>query len=393
MNDTYTLIDDKDTYERFLQENENIEWLVFDTEFVGEKRYHTLICLLQVGTINGCYIIDPFAIKDLRRFYDLLENPAILKITHAGENDYRLLYRSDGVLPKNVFDAQVAAGFVGYSYPTSFGKLVESECGVSLGKGYTVSNWESRPMNDKQLHYALNDILYLKELHDKLSKKLKDANRTEWAAEEFAKMESASHYEIDIYREAFSSAIIKKLNTKEQIFLIRLFEWRRQIAERRNHSKEMVLPAKYIAAVIKNIRSGKEALKDHRRLPNHIIDQYWDKFNELYQTKVTDEEKALLKNIPPDYPESNGQDTNMELMTLLLRMKAEREGIAIGLLTFGVDIKRMKADNKYNDEELSIGWRKAFIGEAMLHWIKNREFLDVDFSREEVILKLKEKGH
>jgi hypothetical protein len=53
----------------------------------------------------------------------------------------------------------------------------------------------------------------------------------------------------------------------------------------------------------------------------------------------------------------------------------------------------MKADNKYNDEELSIGWRKAFIGEAMLHWIKNREFLDVDFSREEVILKLKEKGH
>jgi ribonuclease D len=321
-----------------------------------------------------------------------LENPAILKITHAGENDYRLLFRSDGILPKNVFDAQVAAGFVGYSYPTSFGKLVESECGVTLGKGYTVSNWESRPMNDKQLQYALNDILYLKELHDKLSKKLKAAGRTEWAAEEFAKMELAPHYEIDIYREAFSSAIIKKINTKEQIFLIRLFEWRRQTAERRNHSKEMVLPVKYIAAVIKNIRSGKEALKDHRRLPNHIIDQYWDKFNELYQTKVTDEEKALLKNIPPDYPESNGQETNMELMTLLMRMKAEREGIAIGLLTLGVDIKRMKADDTFNDEELSTGWRKAFIGEAMLHWIKNRDRLDVDFSREEVILKLKDKG-
>lgn len=389
MDDNYIFIADLDAYDDFLKSNQEVDWLVFDTEFVGEKRYHTLICLLQVGTVNGFYIIDPFAIKDLSGFYALLENPAILKITHAGENDYRLLFRAHGTLPKNVFDTQVAAGFVGYNYPTSFGRLVENECGVSLGKGYTVSNWESRPINKKQIQYALNDVLYLKELYDKLSEKLRTAGRVEWAAEEFSKMETAIHYEIDIYRDAFNSAIIKKLNPQEQVFLIRLFEWRRQTAERRNHSKEMALPAKFIGPIIKNIRSGRAALKNHRRLPNHIVEKYWDTFNELHQAKTTDEEKELLKNIPASLPDSTGQETSMELMTLLLKMKAEREDLATGLMTQGVDIKRMKADLRFFDPKLSVGWRKEFIGEAMLHWIKNREHLEVDFSREEVVLKLK----
>jgi len=267
--------------------------------------------------------------------------------------------------------------------------LVENECGVSLGKGYTVSNWESRPVNKKQIQYALNDVLYLEELYEKLSGKLRDTNRVGYAAEEFAKMEKAAHYKIDIYREAFNSAIINKLNQKGQVFLIRLYEWRRKTAERRNHSKEMVLPAKFVSPIIKNIRSGKAALNNHRRLPNHIVEQHWDKFNALYQAEITAEEREVLKNVPTALPDSTGQETSMELMRLLLKMKAEREGLATGMLIQGIEMKRMKVDLHFFDEKLGMGWRKEFIGEAMLHWIKNRSRLDVDFSREEVVLKLK----
>ena len=387
--ENFILVDNVATYQRFLEENQSIDWLVFDTEFVGEKRYHTLLCLIQAGTVNGFYIIDPLRIKDLSAFYQLLMNPSILKITHAGENDYRLLYRAFKILPKNVFDTQIAAAFVGYNYPTSFGRLVENEVGVSLGKGYTVSNWESRPINQKQLKYALNDVLYLRELYDKLSNKLEDKGRTSWATEEFAKMELKEHYEIDIYKEAFNNSLIKKINPQEQIFLIRLFEWRRQLAETRNHSKEMVLSTKFIGPIIKNIRSGKAALKNHRRLPNFVVEQFWDQFNELHQQKITDKERKILNRIPSPLPDSNGQETSMELMSLLLKMKAERESIATGMLTLGIEMKRMKADIQFFDEKLAKGWRKEFIGEAMIHWIKKREHLDVEFNREECVLKLK----
>jgi len=89
----FVLIEDAAALQQFLDENKSVSWMSFDTEFVGEKRYVTLICLIQVGTENGFYLIDPLKVKDLSGFFSMLENPSILKITHAGENDYRLLYR------------------------------------------------------------------------------------------------------------------------------------------------------------------------------------------------------------------------------------------------------------------------------------------------------------
>ena len=79
-------------------------WIGFDTEFIGEKRYFTLLCLIQISSPIGSFLIDPLKINNLRPFISLVENPNILKITHAGENDYRLLYQQYDILPSNVFD-------------------------------------------------------------------------------------------------------------------------------------------------------------------------------------------------------------------------------------------------------------------------------------------------
>jgi len=386
----FVLIEDAGALQQFIDENSKVDWMSFDTEFVGEKRYVTLICLIQVGTEHGFYLIDPLKVKDLSAFFRMLENPSILKITHAGENDYRLLYREHKILPKNVFDTQVAASFVGYKFPASFRSLVEGEAGVYLRKGYTVSNWESRPFNPKQLKYALDDVLYLKGLWENLSSKLEKVGRTAWANEEFAKMEKKEHYEIDYYREALSSNMINRLSQQDQVFLIRLYEWRRATAERKNYSKEMVLSGKLIGPIMKNINSGKAALKNHRRIPNFVVEQFWDKFNALHQQKITDEEREALKNIPPSLPENSGQETPMELIILLLKMKCEKEGMAQGQLFYGSNIKRMKADINFFDEKLSAGWRKTFIGEAMTHWMMNRDKLEVDFQRAECVIRIGE---
>ena len=77
---------------QFAQDNQDITWLGFDTEFINEKRFYPLLCLLQVITEHGVYILDPLTLPDLAPFLAMVEDPQILKITHAGENDYRLLH-------------------------------------------------------------------------------------------------------------------------------------------------------------------------------------------------------------------------------------------------------------------------------------------------------------
>ena len=109
-----------------------MKWLAFDTEFIGEKRYYTLLCLIQVKCETGTYLLDSLKIPDLTPFLRLIEDERITKITHAGDNDYRLLNILYGTIPKNIFDTQIAAGFIGYRYPMSFGKLVEAETGEIL---------------------------------------------------------------------------------------------------------------------------------------------------------------------------------------------------------------------------------------------------------------------
>lgn len=383
------VIEQKEDLDKFYQENKDVDWIGFDTEFVGEKRYYTLLCLIQVATENGFYIIDPLKIKDLSPLLKMIEDPAILKITHAGENDYRLFYSNFGILPKNIFDTQLAAGFVGYKHPISFSKLVEKEVRVYLKKGYTVSDWESRPINQKQLTYALNDVIYLEQLWQSLSKKLEKLNRTEWVAEEFVKLEQADTYYFDPNREAFNNSIILGLGIKEQIFLIRLYKWRREEAERKNYSKEMVLPAKFIGAFVRNMKSGKGALLNHRRVPDRIIDRNWATFIELYQQQTTEAELELLNQIPPSPQENPSQDTLMEIMYLIIKYNCHKKHIDPDLVVNRSNFKKMKTDFSYFDEKLAEGWRRDMIGDQMIHWLRNRENLEISMNNGQFTMKVK----
>jgi ribonuclease D len=383
------LIERAEDLEAFYEENKNVAWLGFDTEFVGEKRYYTLLCLIQVATVNGFYLIDSIKLKDLSPLLKMIEDPAILKITHAGENDYRLLHSYFDILPKNIFDIQLAAGFVGYKYPISFSKLVEKELKIYLKKGYTVSDWESRPFNKKQLDYALNDVIYLEQLWKSLSKKLDKLNRTEWVAEEFEKLGHAETYFSNPNREAFNNSMILGLNLKERIFLIRLYEWRRAEAERKDYSKEMILPAKFIGAFVRNMKSGKGALLNHRRVPDRIIEKNWNTFIDLYQQEPTEQEIELLRQIPQSTQENPSQDALMEIMYLIIKYNCHKKHIAPDLVVNRSNFKKMKADFDYFDEKLAEGWRLDLIGEQMIHWLRNRENLEISMNNGQFSMKVK----
>lgn len=386
---SYTLIETPDTLKDFFDDNVDVEWLAVDTEFIGEKRYEVLLCLIQVASPKGYYLIDPLAVSDLSLFLQLLEDERILKITHAGENDYRLINNLFGTIPKNIFDIQLAGGFVGHGYPASYGKLVEKELNVLLDKGYAATDWEARPLKKKQLEYALTDVVHLYELYQKMTDKLLGNNRLSWLKSESMRWETPQYYERDPHREALMNTMMQSLRTQKQIFLLRLYEWRRQEAQRLNHSKDMILPSKFIAPILRGIESGKHALLDSRIIPDRLVTQHWDTFQKLYQKKATEEELAILKRLPPLSKEDPKKEVSMDLLHGLVKYKCMESGIAPSLVLNKSDLTYAKAgedifSNDRND------WRRDFLGEAMLKWLNERRELDVAILDNEVVLKMKE---
>lgn len=390
----YVLIEDETALRSFYETNKDIEWLAFDTEFVGEKRYHTRLCLIQITTVNGAYLIDPFPVEDLQPFLTLIEDDRIIKITHAGDNDYRLLNNAYGTVPKNIFDTQIAAGFVGYRYPISFQALVEGELDISLKKGYAVADWESRPFQQRQLSYALDDVLPLFDLWQKLRSKLETAGRLHWAEEEFTHWEQAEYYEKDPHHEVLNSNLVKSLKYKERLFLLRLLAWRRAQAEKKNYSKEMILPGKMISHIVRSVSAGKDALKKNRRIPDRITDRHGGKFMEMYQREITAEEKEVLSRLPKKGKRemSNGDNIIRDLLYLLFQHKAQSKGVSPSLVMPKNMLDKMKAEPELRSLITGPGWRRELLGDTFAHWINNIDRLGLDIEGGKIILNVKGKG-
>lgn len=386
---SYTFIETFEDLQYFAEQHQSVKWICFDTEFMGEKRFVTLLCLIQIASEHGYFLIDPIKIQNLRPLIQLIEDERITKITHAGENDFRLFNILFNTLPKNIFDTQIAAGFVGYKYPVSFQKLLDSELNVRVGKGYTVTDWSKRPFDAKQIKYALNDVIYLYDLWQSLVRQLRELGRQLWVVEECQVLESAEYYKQSPYKEAFNSNIIQSLQPKQQLFLIRLYAWRVNEARKKNYSKEMILPGKLIGAIIRAVGGGRDALRSNRRLPDKTVARHGDTFIELFNRPASPEELEVLKQVPKKNVEHPQQDIINEMLHLLIKYRCFDENLSINLAMPRTMLKRLKADPNYFEDALEEGWRKEFLGEETITWLKFRNDLKLVFGKGKFELTLK----
>src|SRR5687768_7789247 len=169
----------------------------YDSEFIGELTYHPKLCVLQVASAERVALIDPLAKVNLTPFWELLCDPAVEKIVHAGDQDVEPVVRHLGRAPANFFDTQITAGFVGLPYPVSLSKLVGELVGAKLGKGLTFTHWDQRPLSPMQLRYAADDVRYLPAVRAELGRRLDANGHASWASEECEALCDASQYRFD----------------------------------------------------------------------------------------------------------------------------------------------------------------------------------------------------
>ena len=177
----FTWVDSTSVFDSIVKELLECDRYAIDTEFHRERTYFPALALVQLGWGDGnIALVDPLAV-DLAPLKELFESD-VEAVFHAAQQDLDVLTHAVGSIPRQLFDTQIAGGFVGYGTP-SLASLVNSELKISLAKGDRLTDWLRRPLTDAQKRYAAIDVAYLIEIQDRLMAKLADAGRTEWVTE------------------------------------------------------------------------------------------------------------------------------------------------------------------------------------------------------------------
>jgi len=213
----------------------------FDTEFVMEDRFQPEVCLVQVATEHTVALIDPFLALDIAPLWNLVADPHVEKVVHAGQEDLALAVQHTGRIPQNIFDVQIAAGFAGLEYPLSLMRLVQATQHVRLHKSKTLTDWRKRPLTTAQLEYAAEDVAYLLEGRRIILEKLMRFNRVDWVREEMRRYEEKSAYHREDVDKLFRIKGTGSLRPRQLAIVRDLLGFRDELAQRYNRPARIVL--------------------------------------------------------------------------------------------------------------------------------------------------------
>lgn len=356
--------------------------LAIDTEFLREKTYYAKLCLLQMATDDETVIVDPFAVEDLTVIASLLENQGIVKLFHAAGQDLEILYREIGVLPKPVFDTQIAAALLGHTQQIGYAALVYSECNVQLKKIDSFTDWSRRPLSQSQLSYAAEDVIYLPKLYSSMHAALEEKGRLHWLDQDFESLSDPSRYETNERERYRRLKRVSQLSRRQLSAAREVASWRELEAQRRDVPRKWIVTDEQIVEACKRearsidelfmVRGMSERLstKDARCVVS-LIAKGLDAPAETWPE--TDRNSRNERNV----------DAELDLMTALVRLRAKENGVAFPTLASHDDLARV-ARGYTEGIDLLRGWRRALVGEELLKLLSG----DIALSLEKGALKV-----
>jgi ribonuclease D len=354
-------------------------WLALDTEFAREKTYYPVLCLLQLcnGELAAC--IDPLNLTDLTPLLEILADPKVMKIFHAGRQDLEIFYHRWSSLPQPLFDTQIAAGLLGLGDQIGYAALVQQLLGRELEKGHTRTDWSRRPLDPEQVRYALDDVIYLGEIHRLLAARLREQGREHWLQEEFRELADPATYAVDPDRMWQRIRGQQQLKGVQRAVLQALAAWRETTAEHANRPRRWLLKDEVLLELARRQPVDTQGLERIRGLEEGTI-RRWG--SELLQRIAA--AKALPKEQWPP-AETRGprltpqQEAITDLLMSCLRLTAEREGVVPSALTNRRELERLVTGER--DLPILHGWRRAIAGGVLLEVLAGRSELYLENGR------------
>lgn len=339
-----------------------------DTEFVWEKTYYPILGLIQLATPDESFLIDPIALEDLSPLKDLMENESVTKILHDALQDLQIISRATDSLPKNIFDTKTAAGFCGLSSTLSLGSLLEKTVGVVLPKTESRTDWTQRPLTEKQIEYAIDDVVYMEKAFEKLNQLMKENNALDWFDEEMKALENPNHYSDarSANKQFKRISGSSKFKAKQLAVMEELITWRENRAKKRNRPRNFIVDTNVLIDIALKSPKSADELKTMPSVPRFIKERYANDVMDILYKGYKRDPKTYPKVFKPQLDRRTLKNVSNRILTFC-REKAEAINIDSQLVTSRKEVEsfinKFVETKKEPTSRLNQGWRKEFFAD------------------------------
>ena len=344
--------------------------VAIDTEFHRERTYFPELALLQIGSPDGVYLIDPLRC-DVGILAPVLDS-SVLWIAHAAQQDLEVLHLATGVTPRNLFDTQIASGFIGMSTP-SLSALVSSTLGVNLSKGDRLTDWLRRPLTPAQCAYAANDVLHLDAVYEKVTEELIGLDRLGWAEEACA--ESLSRRQESTSDDAWLRVKdARSLKGEARGVARSVARWRDERARQLNVPVRRVLSDMALVSIAQQVPTSANELMGLRGIDGRL--SHGSDANEILAVVASGRTEVV------NLPNGSGEEIDkrlkpaVNLMTAWISELARLHRIDATLLGTRADVDALLR----RDESCRLlsGWRRDIVGSDLEDILNGRAGLSFD---------------
>ncbi len=369
--------------------------LGIDTEFMGEGRYRSLLCLIQVAVQSTddpsgpvrVEILDPLSGElEPGPLADVLADPDVEIIMHAARQDVALLRREWHTEITSLFDTQVAAGFAGMRAQLGYDALLHELVGVRLRKSASFTRWDARPLSDEQAEYAREDVLHLIEAAVALQERLEAQGRLDWAREECRVLERATD-ERDPLAIFARLPRVGSLAPEQRAVALELVRWRDDTARQEDRPVQQVLQDAGLVEIAKRRPADDERLRQIRGLHEGTVRRRGRGILQAVEDgRAADPIPADGIKLPPGHP---GDAALIVLAEALVRARAVQAELAYELLAARADLQRIITSVRQGLPEPDVrtlqGWRRELVGDELLELLAGRRAMRIDDRLELVV--------
>jgi ribonuclease D len=357
--------------------------LGIDTEFMSEGRYRAQLCLVQVAVDDRAggepqiVLVDTLQDVDITPLAELLADPAVEIVLHAGRQDVAILRRTWQTEIHNIFDTQIAAGFVGASAQAGYSNLLGTILGRRVGKTASYTRWNQRPLTAEQLSYAREDVVHLLELSDSIQARLAESGRAEWADEECRLLESATD-ERDPETAWERLPRVGQLDPRARAVARELAAWRERTASQEDRPVGSILADPALVEAAKRKPSSVSALEQIRGVHPSNIRRRGEAIIAAIQRGT--EQPPIPREERRGITES-GDAPLIALTESLIRARGLEAGLAYELITSRAELDQIVAAARRGEPEPSVrtlsGWRRELVGADLRDLLAGRNSVAV----------------
>ncbi|WP_031432678.1 ribonuclease D [Methylomarinum vadi] len=337
-------------------------WIAMDTEFLREKTYYPQFCLLQIATPDWVACVDPLALPDLGKLFDVIYRPDIIKVLHSSRQDLEILYQLTGKVPGPIFDTQIAAPLLGFQENPGYAMLVSSFLNINLSKAHTRTDWTVRPLSEAQIQYAADDVIYLCKIYQIMCEQLEKLGRLHWLDNDFKQLNDTELYQISPANAWLKIKGKNKLTGRQLSIVQALSEWRESTAQSVNKPRNWLVRDDMLLELAKLQPANVAELAKVRGINERLVNRYGRVICDLInQAKQRPPIPLHEKGRPPK--KTQQQEAVLDVLTAVVRIRAEENSLNPIVLATRKDLEKLIFGE--NDVPLLHGWRYTMVGEEL----------------------------